>query len=102
MPAGGKRSTTWNKENAPRKKKGAKAARTLMKEAIGLQNWEGFQQYVKTEGATKLMEEMKKLKGRDFVAAMQAMSEYVLPKLARQEVKIKGNVHLSDEPISFE
>ena len=100
---GGKRSTTWQPGANPIMKKGAKHKKTLVKEAIGLKNWEGFKEFVDKEGATKLIEEMKKLKGRDFVMAMQAMTEFVKPKLARQEVKTEhsGSIALIDRPVVF-
>lgn len=87
MPAGGKRSTTWKPGENPVKKKGQRHRSTKLKEAIGLKNWEGFKAYLENEGATKLIEEMQKLKGKDFVIAFQSMTEFVKPKLARQEVK---------------
>lgn len=87
MPAGGKRSTTWKPGTNPTRKKGSKARKTQVKEALGLKNWAGFKDYIENEGATKLIQEMKKLKGKDFVIAFQAMTEFVKPKLARQEVK---------------
>jgi hypothetical protein len=100
---GGTRSTTWKMGEQPVKKKGAKAKRTLIKEAIGLKNWEGFKSYLENEGATKLVEEMGKLKGRDYVMAFQAMTEFVKPKLARQEVKTEhsGTIALTDRPVIF-
>ena len=87
MPRGGRRSSTWKPGENPVKQKGQKHRKTKLKEALGLENWAGVQKYIEGEGATKLVQEMMKLKGRNFVIAYQAMTEFVKPKLARQEVK---------------
>ncbi|HRE52243.1 MAG TPA: hypothetical protein PK339_12525 [Flavitalea sp.] len=79
---------TWKKGRKPpvTRPKGSKNKRTLVKEAIGLDNWEGFEQFVRTDGATKLITEIKKLKGRNYVIAYQSLLEFIKPKLARQEL----------------
>lgn len=94
---GGKRSTTWTADNHPTMKKGAKHKRTVVKESIGLKNWEGLKQYIETEGAEKLVDELKKLNGRDYVIAFQSMTEFVKPKLARQEVKAEIDTTISSK-----
>lgn len=99
---GGKRSTTWKKGETPVKQKGMKSKKTLIKEALGLENWEGLVKYIETEGATKLVEEMGKLTGDKFAAAFRGMAEFVKPKLQHIDAKIKANLHLSDQPITFE
>lgn len=95
MGQGGKRSTTWKPGENPVKKKGQRHRSTKLREAIGLKNWEGFKAYLENEGATKLIEEMQKLKGKDFVIAFQSMTEFVKPKLARQEVKAEIDTTLT-------
>lgn len=84
------------------KKKGQIHKSTRLKQALGLQNWEGLKEYIENEGATKLIQEMSKLKGAGFVSAMHAMTEFVKPKLRRVDARVNGNVNLSDEPITFE
>lgn len=83
---GGKRSTAWKPGESPVKPKGMKNKKTRLKEKLGLQNWEGLVTYIETEGATKLIDEMKKLSGKDYVTAMNGLSEFVKPKLARTEL----------------
>jgi hypothetical protein len=101
----GKTSATWPKGKKPpvQKPKGAKAKKTLIKEAIGLQNWDGLVEFMEKEGATKMMKEMKKLTGKSYTMAYNAMSEYVKPKLARQEVKaeLKGKIAIDQRPVVF-
>lgn len=70
--------------------KAGKNKKTILKEAVGLKNWEGLKTYIETEGATKLIREMQKLKGRDFVIALNGLAEFVKPKLARTEVSGPG------------
>jgi hypothetical protein len=103
MPGkGGRTSGTWKKGENPIMKKGTKHKSTKIKEALGLQNWEGLKNYIENEGATKLIEEMKKLNKKDFVFAMRVMTEFFKPKLRSIDAKVKGNIHLADEPITFE
>lgn len=83
---GGKRSSAWKPGESPVMKKGTKHKKTILKEKLGLKNWNGLVKYIETEGATKLIEEVKKLRGRDFVIAINSLAEYVKPKLARTEV----------------
>jgi hypothetical protein len=96
-----KSSTSFTKGNKG-KPKGVKHQKTLVKEALGLQNWEGLKQYIETEGSTRLMEEMKKMKGRDLLYAMRYMTEFFKPKLRSIDAKVKANINLADEPITFE
>jgi hypothetical protein len=100
---GGRRSTTWKKGENPVKKKGTKHTRTKIKEAIGLQNWEGLKKYIEESGSAKLMQEMNKLTGKDFVTAYSSLLEFVKPKLARVESKIEGelDINLGEVPIVF-
>jgi len=93
---GGRRSTAWKPGENPIMKKGTKHKKTRLKEKLGLQNWEGLVTYIETEGATKLVEELKKLKAKDYVTAMNGLSEFVKPKLARTEVSGPGG-----KPIEF-
>jgi hypothetical protein len=104
MPKG-RTSATWKKGEKPpvKRPKGSKNKRTLVKESIGLQDWEGLEQFIKKEGATKFIKEMKKLTGKSYTIAFNAISEFVKPKLARTELKaeIDANVKLSERPVVF-
>lgn len=102
--AGGKTGTTWAAGQKPpvKKPKGAKSRATKVKEALGLTGWERMCQYILNEGADKYVEELQKLKGKDFHVSYNALSEFVKPKLSRQEMNIKGNIHLTDQPVVFE
>ncbi len=94
---GGLRSTSWKSGTQPVKLKGTKHKKTLLKEAVGLKNWEGLKHYIETEGAEKLVDELQKLTGRDYVIAFQSMTEFVKPKLARQEVKAEIDTTISSK-----
>lgn len=88
MPRGGKRTTTWKKGEKPpvKKPKGAKNKRTLLKEAIGLKNWDELKTFVETNGVEKCIKELGKMKAGAYVYAFLALTEFVKPKLARTEV----------------
>lgn len=86
--------TTWTKGTNPKGKGGAKAIKTRVKESIGLDGWENFCNYIKTEGAEKLKYEMSKLKGKEFINAFSVLVEYIKPKLNR--VTMEGD---RDSPI---
>lgn len=79
-------STTFTKKSAPKGKGSAKRTSTKIKEAIGLDGWENLCSYIKTEGSSKLQEEMSKLKGKDYITAFSSLVEYVKPKLQRTTV----------------
>jgi hypothetical protein len=98
---GGRRSTTWKKGENPVKKKGQISRATKMKQAMGLENWEGLVQYIEGRGATKLVQEMQKLKGRDFVNAVSALAEYIKPKLSRVDAKVKGSIDFTNATVKF-
>lgn len=69
------------------KTKGVKHKKTLLKESIGLKNWEQLASFVKNEGSEKLVEELVKLTRANYVYAWQAVAEFVKPKLTRVEYK---------------
>ena len=80
---GGRKTTTWTKETAPKPKKGRKARKTIIKEALGLTGWEKLKSYLENDGAEKMMETMSKMSGRDFATAYNQMADYIRPKLTR-------------------
>lgn len=80
---GGKRSTSFTSETAPKGKGGAKHDSTKVKESLGLTGWERLCDYILKDGADKYVEEMQKLKGKDFHIAYNSLTEYVKPKLNR-------------------
>lgn len=84
------------------KVKGSLNKRTVLKQNLGLKDWDGLKTFIETEGATKLIHEIRKLKGKEYVTAIHAMTEFVKPKLQRIDAKIAANVNLADQPITFE
>lgn len=88
MPRGGRTKATWPKGQKPpvKKPKGAKNKRTLLKEAIGIDNWAQLQSFIETHGIKKCVQEIQKLSGKDFVSSFTQLTEFVKPKLARTEV----------------
>lgn len=91
---GGKTSTTWKKGQNPTMPKGTKQKKTVLKESIGLKNWDQLKSFIEKEGAEKLVTEISKLNGKDYVIAYGMLAEYVKPKLNR--VTLEGN---PDKPI---
>ena len=85
---------TWPKGQKPpvQKPKGAKAKKTLLKESLGLSGWSRLKSFVENEGADKLVEEMSKLKGKDYTTALAAFTEYVKPKLTRTDLEVSGGI----------
>lgn len=83
---GGARSSAWKPGEAPKKEKGTKNKKTVLKEAIGLSGWSQLEDFIKNEGAERLVEAMQALKGRDFVIAYSTLAEFVKPKLQRSTV----------------
>lgn len=81
-------STTWAKGQKPpvHRRKDAKNKKTELKEQLGLIEWQGLETFCKTNGATRLIEELQQLKGKDYVVAMQSLLEFVVPKKARVQV----------------
>jgi hypothetical protein len=101
---GGRRSSTWPKGEKPKyvRQKGSKNKKTLVKEALGLTGWDALKEFIEGKGAEKLIVEMKKLNGKTYVNAMQAMSEYVKPKLRRVDGNLNTNISFKDEETVFE
>jgi hypothetical protein len=84
---GGIRSTSWKKGENPKRKEGQKSKTTLLKESMGLSNWDRLASFIKNEGAEKLVDELSTLKGRDFINAYSGLAEYVKPKLQRTTIE---------------
>jgi hypothetical protein len=104
MPAGGRKSSTWAKGQKPpyQKPKGTKHKKTIVKEILGREGWEGLRQFIENEGATKLIKEIKKLSGTQYIRAIEGMSEYVKPKLRRVDGNLNANVTLKGKKVTFE
>jgi hypothetical protein len=92
---GGKTSTSWKRGQNPTRAKGQKSKTTLLKESMGLSNWDKLASFIKNEGAEKLVNELSDLEGKDFINSYSALAEYVKPKL--QRTTIEGD---PDKPIS--
>lgn len=82
-----KTSTSFTKLTAPKGKGGAKQSKTKIKEELGLTGWESLCEFIKTDGAGKLQQELLKLDGKDFVNAFSSLIEFVKPKLNRTTVE---------------
>lgn len=79
-----KSSTSFTSSTAPKGK--SKEAKTRVKEALGLTGWERLCNYILNEGSDKYIEEMMKLKGKDFNIAYNSLTEFVKPKLNRTTI----------------
>jgi len=94
MKRSGRPSTTgtWKKRQKPpvKKPRGCRHKRTILKEAIGLQNWEGLQKFIEENGASRLIVEMQKLRKREYVQAYVSLCEFVKPKLTRVAAEVTG------------
>lgn len=82
---GGRVSTTWEKGKKPpvQKPKGAISRKTKIKQALGIKNWKELEGWVDKDGIVKFVNELQKLKGKDYVYAMGVILEFVKPKLNR-------------------
>lgn len=97
---GGIRSTSFKKGSNPIKAKGTKHKKTILKEAIGLKNWDSLKEFIEGKGAGKLVTEMNKLTGRNYVIAYSTLAEFVKPKLARTTLEGDPNKPLFTQPLS--
>lgn len=79
----GRTRTTWSKETAPKKPKGRKARKTVIRESVGAANWDNLHHYLKTEGAQKMIETLRQLNDREYVVAYVKLIEFIKPRLAR-------------------
>jgi hypothetical protein len=88
---GGRRSTTWPKGKKPpvQKPKGSKHKSTLLKESIGLDNWQELANYMKDEGAAKMVSQLKKLSGRNYFTAYSTLLEFFEPKKQRIQAQVE-------------
>jgi hypothetical protein len=104
MSKGGRTSGTWPKGEQPpyTRRKGSKNKTTIAKEVLGLKGWESLKEFIEGKGAEKLVTEMNKLNGKTYVNAMQAMAEYVKPKLRRVDGNLNANISFRDEETVFE
>ncbi len=87
----GNQTTFKAGDNRPRKPKGTKDGKTLIKEKVGLTSWDTMCNMIVNEGIDKYIEELFKLKGKDFIFGYTALIEYVKPKL--QRTSIDGNIN---------
>jgi len=94
---GGIRSTSFKSGANPVRQTGSKNKRTILKEKMGLQNWNTLTDFIENDGAGKMVTEMKKLTGKNYVIAYGILAEFVKPKLAR--VTVAGD---KDAPINFQ
>ena len=79
----------------PASAKRVKKKKTRIKEAVGLESWEGIAKYIQENGATKFVKELNKMKGRAFAANFLQAAEYFKPKLSRAEVTGKDGQDLT-------
>ena len=63
--------------------KGTRNKTTLLKESIGLNSWEQLEDYLNTEGVSKLIQALECLEGVNYVKAYVSLMEYFKPKLSR-------------------
>lgn len=103
MGRGGKTTGTWPKGKKPpvKRPKGSKNKKTLVKEAIGLKNWDTLKAYLETDGSGKMLDAMKKMNDRDFKYAFISLMDFVKPKLTRVDAKVKNDIDLTGAVIKF-
>lgn len=87
-------STTFTKDTALKGKGGSKHAKTKIKEKLGLTGWDRLCNFIITDGADKLQEEMLKLEGKDYVSSLGSLVEFVKPKLTRSAVDVNANINI--------
>ena len=99
----GKTSTTWPKGKKPPvgRKKGTKNKRTVLKAAVGAENWDSLKNFMETKGSAKMQRELAKLKGRAYTTAFNGMMEFIKPKLQRVDAKLDANIDLKMVVVRF-
>lgn len=100
---GGTRSTTWPKGKKPpvSRPKGSKNKSTILKEAIGAKDWKDVQSFLEKEGSGKLVTELSKLSGANYVKAFATIAEYFKPKLRRVDGNLTGDITLKGAKVTF-
>ena len=77
----------FSPENQPsNESKQRKKDKTLLKESVGLENWEALSAFVLGAGATKAITEIATLDSKDYLTAYLSLAEYFKAKLSRMEV----------------
>lgn len=74
------------------KPKGAKNKTTILKESIGIDNWQSLEHYLNTNGLDKLISELDTLNGKDFIQCYSKLLEYFKPK----QRAISGNLGITE------
>jgi hypothetical protein len=83
-----KNQTSFKKgEKRVVRRKGVKNKRTILKESLGLTNFDKLASFIKNEGSEKLVNELQKLNSASYIYAWQAVAEFVKPKLTRVEYR---------------
>ena len=77
-------------KNKPRpvnagRKKGSRNKKTIVKQAIGIDNWTELSGFIEGAGIKRYVQEMNKMTGKDFTTAFSSLAEFVKPKLSRAE-----------------
>ena len=75
-----------NREKTGGKKKGTLHKKTLVKQKVGIDNWNQLAGFIEGDGLKRYVQELQDMKGRDYTTAFNALSEFVKPKLSRSEV----------------
>ena len=70
--------------------KGAKNKRTMLRESVGVDNWQAIETYLTTEGAAKLIDSLRDLRPNQYVIAYTGLLEYFRPKLSRQQLSAES------------
>lgn len=67
-------------------KKGSLQKKTLVKQKVGIDNWNQLASFIEGDGLKRYVQELHDMKGKDYTTAFNALSEFVKPKLSRTEV----------------
>lgn len=82
--------TSFTPATAPKGKGGSKHHLTLVKEAVGLANFQTLIEYVNGEGADRFLQELRALEGPAYVAAYLKAREIL--KLDSKPGAMSGNI----------
>jgi hypothetical protein len=83
------------------KPKGAKNKRTVLKENIGIDNWQSLEHYLNSNGLDRLINELNTLTGKDFIQCYTKLLEYFKPKQRALNANISNVEPLRIDKITF-
>ena len=93
---------TWGPGTNPTRKKGQVSKKTIVKKAIGIDNWNELSGWIETHGIKRYIEELNKLKGANYLYGMSLITDFVKPKLARTVISGEINGQYYSNGVNYD